>query len=226
MAAERTAEAPRRRGGSTLEAVAGLAVALVLAPVLVLSLPQLLPGDIGTLAGLAALWLLAAGIAFATVRIERRGWAGLGVVRTRARTLLLAGALGVVLLLLVPALSLVAGMVLPTGGGDVAAAGARPGLIVLAAVLTAAVTEEVLFRAYPIERLAALTGSPWPGVVLGTIAFTVLHAGSWSPAHVIGVVLPLGALLALIYVWRRNLLVVIVAHLITDAPLIILAFAG
>ena len=51
----------------------------------------------------------------------------------------------------------------------------------------------------------------------------VLHAGSWNVAHVVAVVLPLGALLGLLYVWRRNIVVVVIAHLVTDLPLVVLA---
>lgn len=39
---------------------------------------------------------------------------------------------------------------------------------------------------------------------------------TWSPAHAFGVVLPLGAALTGLYLWKRSLAVVIVAHLLAD----------
>jgi membrane protease YdiL (CAAX protease family) len=222
---------PTRRSGAdgnvpALKAAGGLVVALVLPLALTVYLPLALPGDAGTIVGLIGLWLLAAIVVLLTIRVERRGWAGIGVKPSRPAALLVAVLLGIGLMLLVPLLSFLASWVLPTTGGDVASVAARPWPVVLVAVVTAAVTEEVLFRAYPIERLAALTRSPWPGAVLGLIAFVLLHAGNWNPAHVVGVVLPLGLLLTLIYVWRRNLLIVIIAHLITDIPLVMMAIAA
>lgn len=208
------------------EAVGGLVVALILPVALTVYLPLVLPGDPGTIVGLIGFWLLAAIVVLLTIRVERRGWAGIGVKPFRPTGILFAVVLGVGLMLLVPLLSLAASWVLPTTGGDIAAAAMRPWPIVLVAVITAAVTEEVLFRAYPIERLAVLTRSPWPGAMLGLIAFVLLHAGTWNPAHVLGVVLPLGLLLTLIYIWRRNLLIVIIAHLITDIPLVVVAIAA
>lgn len=223
QASPRGAAQPRT---AAFEAIGGLVVALVLPVALVLFLPLFLPGQKGTVAGLVALWLLASAAVFLTVRVEQRGWRGIGVKRTRATELLIGVLLGIALMLLVPLLSMLAGVILPTSGGDIVSAAAQPWPIVLVAVVTAAVTEEILFRAYPVERLAALTGSPWPGAILGLVAFIILHAGSWNPAHVIGVVLPLGLLLALLYVWRRNLLIVIVAHVIVDIPLVVLSIGA
>jgi membrane protease YdiL (CAAX protease family) len=102
----------------------------------------------------------------------------------------------------------------------VAASG--PAWLVLAVVLTASVTEELLFRAYPIERLARLTGARWPGALLSLAAFVAfhLHDGTWG--HVVGVVLPLRAVMTGLYLWRRNV-VVIITHFLLDLPLVLVA---
>ncbi len=196
---------------------------LVVAIVVVLGAPRIFGPEAGTIVGLSALWVLAIIAVMIATRGEARGWADIGVHRPRARDVLLGLGLGIGLMLLVPLLSLGAGLILPTTGGGIIEATAQPWPIILIAIVTAAVTEEVLFRAYPIEGLKRVTGSLWPGAAVGLVAFTVLHAGGWSPAHVLGVVLPLGLLLALIYVWRRSLLVVIIAHFVTDLPLLVVA---
>ena len=211
------------RTGSPIEAIVALGVALGLPLLVVWGLPAFVAGEIGTALGLTAMWILTAAVAFLTVRVERRGWSGLGVKRFRGTALLWGVGIGLALMLLVPALSLLGNLLWPTNGPDIASAANQPWQIVLLAVITAAITEEILFRSFPTERLSAPTGSPWPGAMLGLVAFTVLHAGNWNLAHVLFVVFPLGLLLTLVYVWRRSVLIVIVAHFITDLPLVVLA---
>jgi len=46
---------------------------------------------------------------------------------------------------------------------------------------------------------------------------------NWSLAHVLGVVLPLGAALTSLYVWKRNLPFMVTVHFLVDAPLFVLA---
>lgn len=179
------------RTGSPIEAIVALGVALVLPLLVVWGLPAFVAGEIGMALGLTAMWILTAAVAFLTVRVERRGWSGLGVKRFRGTALLWGVGIGLVLMLLVPALSLLGNLLWPTNGADIASAANQSWQIVLLAVITAAITEEILFRSFPTERLSALTGSPLPGAMLGLVAFTVLHAGNWNPAHVLFVVFPL-----------------------------------
>ncbi|WP_313692927.1 CPBP family intramembrane glutamic endopeptidase [Halorarum halobium] len=90
-----------------------------------------------------------------------------------------------------------------------------PVALLIALSLTAAVTEEVLYRGYPIERLAELTGSVWVGAGLTFLVFTAVHLPFWG----VGGTLQIGVnalLLTLLYVWRRNLGACILAHAIND----------
>jgi membrane protease YdiL (CAAX protease family) len=89
-------------------------------------------------------------------------------------------------------------------------------------VLTAGVVVEMLFRAYPSERLADLTGSPWLAAILSLGAFVAIHL-YWNMAHVVGVVVPGGALFMALYAWRRNLLFTMLAHGVVDLPLMLIA---
>ena len=102
-------------------------------------------------------------------------------------------------------------------------AGSAPAWLLLVMLLTASATEELLFRAYPIERLARLTGSRWPGALLSLAAFVAIHLQGWNLGHVLGVVLPLGAVMTGLYLWRRNLVFMIITHFFLDLPILLIA---
>lgn len=174
-------------------------------------------------AGLVAMWAVAVTL-FLTMRSSpvpsletrvRLGWADAGI----------AVGVGIAGALLVPVLTLGAAQVL--GQTElVATAQAVPTPLLVASILTAAVTEEVIYRAAPIELLRARRAPDWLVFVLPWAMFVVAHLGSWNLAHVVGVVMPLGALLTALYLWRRNLTVNITAHAIIDAPLIVVALTA
>jgi membrane protease YdiL (CAAX protease family) len=87
--------------------------------------------------------------------------------------------------------------------------------------ITAGVTEEIMFRGYPIERLHELTGSLWLAVLIPLIVFTLAHLGSWSWSHLVGVALG-GVLLTGLYLWQRDLVACMIAHALIDSALIFL----
>lgn len=93
-------------------------------------------------------------------------------------------------------------------------------------VITAAVTEEVLFRGYALERLKQRTGRWSLAGLISVGVFTVIHLPGWGRAHALGVVLPMGAALTALYIWKRNLVLVMLVYLVIDAPLIVLALIG
>jgi membrane protease YdiL (CAAX protease family) len=96
----------------------------------------------------------------------------------------------------------------------------------LGTLLTAGVTEEILFRGYPISRLKVATGSTAIAVVIPFGVFVVLHLPSWGMAHLLFVSVA-AALFTLAFVWRRNLWANIIAHIVTDSvPLLILPLTG
>ena len=112
----------------------------------------------------------------------------------------------------------------PSAGGTVdSVASGAPAWLLLIVLLTASVTEELLFRAYPTEHLARLTGKRWPVALLSLAAFVALHLQGWNLGHVIGVVLPLGAIMTGLYLWRRNLIFMIITHFFLDLPIVLLA---
>ncbi|AMR29286.1 hypothetical protein A0257_20750 [Hymenobacter psoromatis] len=83
-------------------------------------------------------------------------------------------------------------------------------------VLRAAVVEEILFRGYLIEKVRQLSGSASLAVGVSIAAFTFAHLRGWGAVHLSAVALS-GAVLALLYVWRRDLPSNMFGHFVTDA---------
>jgi uncharacterized protein len=83
-------------------------------------------------------------------------------------------------------------------------------------VLRAAFTEEILFRGYLIEKVRQLSKSTTLAVIVSVAAFTYAHLRGWGPVQLISVC---GAaiVLALLYVWRKDLPSNMLAHFISDA---------
>ena len=214
-------------GGAAHRTVLGcVLVVLGMVTPLVSGLVSRRPGvDADVVAGLFLLVMWAAAIGT---------WACLAggenaVVRFRIRPspvdVVIAVLLGLGALALIPVLSLLAAQLLePTALLD--STRRSPVWLIVAGVLTAAVTEEILYRAGAMELLLRAGWPRWSAVAVPLVVFVLCHLGSWSLAHTVGVVLPMGLLLGLVYLWRRNLLVTIVIHALIDAPLIVIAVVG
>lgn len=91
---------------------------------------------------------------------------------------------------------------------------------VLALVLTTAVTEEVLYRGYPIERITELTGRRWIGAGVSIAIFFGSHLPFFGPEWLLyqGVGAVLGYVL---YLWRRNLIASMLMHLLGNLPILV-----
>lgn len=78
----------------------------------------------------------------------------------------------------------------------------------------AGLAEEVFYRGYAIERIEALTGSR---AIAAAIPLLIFAGGHFSQG-IAGILLTfvLGAIATAIYVWKRNLLILIVAHFMVD----------
>ena len=81
----------------------------------------------------------------------------------------------------------------------------------VAVVGTAVVTEEILWRGYPIERLTELTGSVWVGAAVSGFVFLAVHFPSWG---LVGAIPQAVFTLVLVgvYVWRRNVVTCMLTH--------------
>jgi membrane protease YdiL (CAAX protease family) len=86
-------------------------------------------------------------------------------------------------------------------------------------VVTAAFTEETLYRAYPMGRLEALTGSVWPGAIITFVLFVIVHMGTNGAAEILFIIAPVAAALTGLYLWKRNFLFVVIVHFVVDSHL-------
>jgi CAAX protease family protein len=98
-------------------------------------------------------------------------------------------------------------------------------LLATVLVVIVALAEETIFRGYLMLRLTAVTESPAAAVALSTVIFSIGH-GYEGSAGVITVG-ALGAVFAVVYLWRGSLLAPVTMHFLQDfigivvAPLMI-----
>jgi membrane protease YdiL (CAAX protease family) len=130
-------------------------------------------------------------------------------------------ALGVALVL-IPVSGFLRSLLTDAPAPQLTAAQILPAWVLIPAWITAAFTEEVLFRSYSIERLTPLVGRRWLAALITLLAFAVLHVLTWDWIHVVTLVLPAAVLLTLLYLWRRNLAFVVISHAVLNAPLLLL----
>jgi membrane protease YdiL (CAAX protease family) len=199
--------------------ILGLAVALGGAP-----LAELFAGVLFDETGLTALvirdllvkWLLAGFVIGIVVFVERRSVSSIGVGKVGWKDV---G--GAVLVFLVGAVSypfttpLIESLGLETTVGGIEQLATLPLVLVVALAVTAAVTEEVLYRSYPIERIGELTGSPAVGAGLTFALFFLFHIPFWGLGGTLQISVN-AILVTLLYLWRRNLFACILSHAITD----------
>lgn len=78
----------------------------------------------------------------------------------------------------------------------------------------AGIAEEVFYRGYAIERIEALTGSRAAAALIPLVIF----AGGHFSQGIAGILITfvIGAIATAIYLWKRNLLILILAHFMVD----------
>lgn len=190
-------------------------------PVVVAGPPALLAGDPESPAAvfivLCSMWALLIVLGGIVTGPERAPLSSLGLRPFRWRTVGLgigAGAATILALLLVLA---------PFGEEThadiergVGILTAWPLWLQIMAVLTAGVVEEALYRGYAITRLEFLLGNRVAAASLSLAVFTVVHLPFWGAGSA-AAVLAGGLALTLLFLWKRDLLLAIVAHATIDA---------
>jgi membrane protease YdiL (CAAX protease family) len=83
------------------------------------------------------------------------------------------------------------------------------------AAITAGVVEETLFRGYALERIGELTGSYSVAGITTLTIFALVHLPFWGWGTVVALLIS-GAVGTAFYVWRHDLLALVVAHALTD----------
>lgn len=202
--------------------LAGLAVALLgqyaLAAVL---RPVLAQREAWLLLAIGPQWIATVALVGFVLGVERRPLASIGIKRPRWSDLplgLAGAAAGLLTLLATVPLGSALGVV--SDEGALASILQFPPWAVVLIAITAAVTEEVRFRAYPIERIAEVTGSVWAAAAFSLVAFVLLHVPLWGVGHVI-TISGLSLVLTVLYVRYRRLGPVVVAHFAANFVLLI-----
>lgn len=124
------------------------------------------------LIGFSVFWALTLCILLITKFAEARQLESIGFKPLSGRTVAIAAAIGILLSLAVPLLASLANQLLPISesGGILDTATNHPAWVILLGVLTAGVTEEIIFRSYAIERLFDLTGNIWSSALVSLVA--------------------------------------------------------
>lgn len=78
----------------------------------------------------------------------------------------------------------------------------------------AGIAEEVFYRGYAIERIEALTGNRAMAAAVPLLIFAGSHF-TQGPAGIL-ITFVLGAIATAVYLWKRNLLILIIAHFMVD----------
>jgi uncharacterized protein len=156
-------------------------------------------------------------------RIERLPLASIGLVRPTRSTIVWGLAAAILLLvtmmlsfaLIIPAMGLKQNMAATASVVQV------PIWLLILTPFVAGISEEILYRGYAIERLTFLTGKPWFAGLLAGAAFMLLHL-DWGPAQL--VVVGFGTVIFVgLYLWRRDLPCVMIAHVLADLTGFLLA---
>jgi len=87
--------------------------------------------------------------------------------------------------------------------------------LLLFTILTAAILEELYFRAYLVSRLEILLKSPVLAVVISSVLFSIAHIGFGNAAQMINTGF-IGIISAWYFVKYRNIKVLIVTHFLID----------
>ncbi|MCV2361310.1 CPBP family intramembrane metalloprotease [Paucibacter sp. TC2R-5] len=194
----------------------GLSLSLLFPAVLVFALRPLM-GTQNAWMGPLMMWVVVSVLVLKVLPAENLPLSSIGWQGFSLKSVGLGVAFGLLMMLAFPLLQWVYKQMGWEGSaGGLARILQQPVALRVIIVLTAGMLEEVLFRGYAIERLASLMGSRGWAALVSLLVFTGVHLGSWAPSHLISVFV-VGGLLTLLYLWRRNLLICIVAHTVVDA---------
>ena len=161
------------------------------------------------------MWLLLVLILLWIYLVEKRTIATIGWKTLTVKTAFSGIGLGLVIFILFGLLTTVIraiGLELSQETAELIASQSIPFLLLMA--LRAAVIEEVLYRGYAFERLYQLTKSKWLAAFVPVIIFTLMHV-SWGVGHLVFVFIA-GAIFMLVYIFKRHLGLIMIAHFITD----------
>jgi membrane protease YdiL (CAAX protease family) len=174
---------------------------------------QLLPSNL--MLGEVGFWLLLLFIISWIYFVEKRTIASIGWKKITLKTVFTGIGLGLVLFILFGVImTAIQAMGLPLNQEVAQLIASQPFPMLLLIALRAAVVEEVLYRGYAFERLYDLTKSKWLAALVPVIIFTLMHL-PWGVGHLVFVFFA-GGLFMLVYISKRNLALIMIAHFTTD----------
>lgn len=178
---------------------------------------------VGHLVAYDIIWWAAVAVALLYVHfVERRPWSSIGLRRITPRGVAMAVAAAVVML---AGLALIYYAIFPALHVDesrqINELLSAPRWWFFISVVRAGVAEEVLYRGYATERLEELAGSRTVAGIVTCVLFAVAHVGPWGWPHLLAAGFG-GAVLTVLYLWRRNLWINIITHMIVDGVPILL----
>jgi membrane protease YdiL (CAAX protease family) len=206
-----------------LPTVVGLAVAIGGPPALAAWGERIL-GDSALMstriAGQAALCAFAGVVLAIVVGWERMPLASIGLRAPDWKTAASGIALAAAFVFAIGpfALRVVSWSGLPGFAGPFAAnLGSMPRWYLVMAAVIGGTVEELLYRGYAVERLAALTSSYAVAGAMVVVAFSLAHLPFWGPGPSLSTLIT-GAVLTAFYIWRRDVLANAIAHALTGGP--------
>jgi uncharacterized protein len=195
----------------------GLGVALffpLLTNLVVTQLLGLTPSRALIATGLVIHWATFALLLVIVLRWEREPLQSIGWRSPRWSTLLLGVVAGVIIAIVSGFLS--QRLRLRSDTRFLALLQSLPLVVRVLLVITAGVYEETLYRGYALERLSRYFGGKWIAAAITLALFTVAHASAVGAAQLAPIMI-VAALVTLLYLWRRDLLLNMVAHSTIDA---------
>jgi membrane protease YdiL (CAAX protease family) len=167
--------------------------------------------------GQIAMWLLCAAVVGIVVYWEKRPLTSLWLKPLQWQSFAWAGVLVLVsILILFPITEWVRNAVgLPGYAMGMETALAYPGWLRVFAVFTAGVVEETLFRGFAVTRLLQLGAGMPLAVGVSSAVFAALHLPVWGAGPSLGFFIG-GLATTAFFVWRRDLVAMIIAHVAID----------
>ena len=212
-----TLDTPLQRPWLSAAALVGLGVALLSPPLTGLVVTRVLgvtPSRALIATGLVIHWATFAALLVIVVRWEREPLQSIGWRAPRWSTLGIGMVAGVVIAIVSGLVS--QGFGLRSDTRFLAFLQSQPLLLRAMLVVTAGVFEETLYRGYGIERLSRYFGNKWVAVAITLGLFTLAHASVVGAAALLPILI-VASLVTLLYIWRRDLLLNMVAHATIDA---------
>jgi membrane protease YdiL (CAAX protease family) len=165
-----------------------------------------------------AMWAFLTAVLWIVIGVERRPVASIGLRPPSVRSIASGLALAAVIMWVLTPFNVWLLRKLGLAGFDagIATAQRMPPWLLAFAVLTAGVVEEVLYRGFPLERIAEWTGSVALAGAITVLVFALVHWPMWGAGPVLSFVVS-GAVVTAFYVWQRDLTATMIAHVVVDA---------